>query len=113
MGLRILQINAKNSKNVAADLRALALGKNIDIILLQEPYTYKGKVKGYGLANRVLQCTEAEVPKSAIIILNTEIEVTQISQFTSSHSVCVYVVSVYKYGGRKFLYCINILSIFS
>lgn len=91
MVLKILQINAQGSKNVAADLRILAQNKGIDILLKQEPYIYMKKVKGYGISNRVLQCSCMKVPKSAIVVLNAKIEVTQITQFTDSHYVCAYI----------------------
>lgn len=51
--------------------------RKIDILLIQEPYTYKGKVKGYGSINvRVLQNAEHLSSKAAIVIYNETITVT-------------------------------------
>lgn len=84
--LKILQINAQRSKTVTAEIRKTVEVKNIDILLLQEPYTYKGKVKGYGTTNaRILQNYEHLNSKAAIIIYNETVVATQLNQIRSEH----------------------------
>lgn len=105
MELKIVQINAQRSRTVAAEIRKIVEERKIDILLIQEPYTYKGKVKGYGSINvRVLQNAEHLSSKAAIVIYNETITVTQIEQIRDEHIICAhlktqegdfYVTSIY------------------
>lgn len=135
MELKIIQLNAQKSKNVAADLKN-KVGKEIDLIVLQEPYAFKGKVKGYSsLQTRVLQPNVSN-PQVAIIIYNNDIDVMQISAENSEHIIVaqlmirgdeLFVISIYfqyshevepylalldkiirKLGNKKILICADV-----
>jgi len=103
MDLTILQLNVQGSKEVAGDLRK-RMENRADIMVLQEPYSLVGRVKGYaGLRGRVFQ-PRVFAPKAAIIINNPELDVLQLDLGNSSHVVAVqitakahefYLVSVY------------------
>ena len=77
MVLRIGQINAQRSAAAAANLEILMQEKNLDILCIQEPFSYKGKVRGYNSPNLTKiqpQCCEkswvaAVVKKDAVDIL--------------------------------------------
>ena len=47
MALKVGQINAQRSAAAAASLELLMRELNLDILCLQEPFSYKGKVRGY------------------------------------------------------------------
>ena len=47
MGLKVGQINAQRSAAVAANLELLIKEKELDILCIQEPFCYKGKIRGY------------------------------------------------------------------
>jgi hypothetical protein len=48
MELKIGQINAQRLAAVAANLELIIKEQALDILCIQEPYTNKGMVKGYG-----------------------------------------------------------------
>jgi len=97
MDLTILQLNAQGSKEVASDLRKHTENL-IDIIVLQEPYSLDGRVKGYtGIRGRVLQ-PRGPAPKSAIIINNSNIDILQLYVEESNHIVAVQI----KFESEKF-----------
>lgn len=55
MGLKILQLNSQRSSSVVADVKA-NLKQDVDVVMLQEPYSYRGRVKGYSHGNaRIIQ----------------------------------------------------------
>jgi len=47
MGLKIAQINARRSSTVAANLEILMIEYKINALCVQEPYSYKSKIRGY------------------------------------------------------------------
>jgi len=90
--LKILQLSAQGSITVAAEIRKIVETYNIYILLLQEPYVYKGKVKGYGsVTARVLQNHKNLDSKAAIIIYNKTITVTQIEQVKNEHIISAHI----------------------
>lgn len=92
MVIKILQINAQRSIAVAADLKCKTQS-NIDVMVLQEPYSLKGKVKGYASVDaRVIQPI-SECPQVAIIVLNKDIDVMRIMSTSHVISVCLTVES--------------------
>ena len=77
MVLRIGQINAQRSAAAAANIEILMQERNLDVLCIQEPFSYKGKVRGYNSPNLTKiqqQCCEkswvaAVVKKDAVDIL--------------------------------------------
>lgn len=51
MGLKLAQINAQRSSAASAELELIMRERNIDILCLQEPYIYNGKVRGFTSSN--------------------------------------------------------------
>lgn len=91
MTIKIVQINAQRSIKVANELRKTVEEKNIDVLILQEPYLYKKQVKGYSpLTAKIVQNNDDKESKAAIIIYNKEITVTQLEQYKSEHIVCAH-----------------------
>lgn len=93
--LRVAQINAGGAKSVIDELRKAASELRTDIILLQEPYSYKNKIPGLGLQTRILsdnkkfsKISTAERIKTAIVILDNNIDALKIEQLSNTHCVC-------------------------
>jgi hypothetical protein len=105
MTIKILQVNAQRSLKVAYELRKTVEDNKIDVLILQEPYTFKKQVKEYApITAKVIQNYENKDSKAAIIIYNKDITVTQLKQFRKEHIICIhlktnedslYIVSVY------------------
>jgi len=92
MDLNILQINAQGSKEVASDLRKHSEG-SIDVIVLQEPYSLAGIIRGYAaLRGRIFQPRTAG-PKTAIVINNPNLDILQLDMGNSSHVVAVQIIT--------------------
>jgi len=104
MELIIGQINAQRSIAAAKELRKLLDDERIDILCIQEPYTYKDKVQGYtSLADRVIQPT-AVIPWVAAVIKNVNIKTFSIGTLNTALIMCfraqfyddvMYIINVY------------------
>lgn len=93
MGLKIGQINAQRSKAVAVNLEIIMKERKLDILCIQEPYTFKGTVRGYtspGL--RMIQPNKGNVWVAAII-MDQEIEILQITNMETEHLMCFQVLT--------------------
>lgn len=47
MGIKIAQINDQRSTATTAELQKIMIDDNRDVMCIQEPYAYKGQVRGY------------------------------------------------------------------
>jgi len=110
MDLTIAQINAQRSAAAAASLEKLMGERNIDILCIQEPYTYKGAIRGYTAQGMTIIQPMVDKPWVAVVIANERLEVFHLAQFDSPHLVCLQVMS-----DREDFYIINIhlLSIYA
>lgn len=91
MTIRFLQVNAQRSLNVAHEVRKMVSENRIDVATIQEPYLYKGQVKGYApMSAKIVQNHKDQETKAAIIIYNDSITVTQLEQFKNEHIVCAH-----------------------
>lgn len=86
MELRFLQVNGQGARLVMAQLRRMMDEKAIDVLLLQEPYCYKGRVAGFG-GLRTLECG-TDACKAAIIVRAKHITVTVVSSLLGDLGVC-------------------------
>lgn len=69
------QLNADRTRVVIREVRELFMERKIDVLLLQEPYVFKGKVIRFGLSNRVVFHGREERPWAAVVIANANIGV--------------------------------------
>jgi len=104
MGLRITQINAQKSRAAAVNLELIFRECNLDVLCIQEPYTYKRKVRGYtspGL--KIIQPNIENVWVTAVI-RDSSVEVFQNADFETEHLMCfqirtqrdqIYIINVY------------------
>ncbi|KMQ93079.1 reverse transcriptase [Lasius niger] len=92
MELKVLQINAQGFISVAANLKKCTEAE-IDVIVIQESYAYKGKVKGYATSSARTIQPSSNHPQVAIIVLNQKIDVMQIDTESSSHVIGAYITT--------------------
>lgn len=70
MTLWVIQINLQHSRDATAELASVLAGRNKQVVLIQEPYLYRGEIKGLNLAsyNTVVGSENDERPRSCIMI---------------------------------------------
>jgi len=93
MGLRIAQINAQRSSAAAADLEMIMRKENIDILCLQEPYSYKGKVRGYTSSGYRIVQPDGVNPWVAVIVLEAKLQIFRLACEKSEHLLCLHIIS--------------------
>ena len=91
--LIIFQINMRHAAVVTHEIRDLYTSRDADIILMQEPYTSKGKLTGIGIGTKVATAHNCEEPRAAIVAHRDRVSVTKLSQFCDQHTVFVEVQS--------------------
>jgi ribonuclease HI len=84
--LKFAQLNLQRSLKATVNLINFVQRKQIDVLILQEPYTINKKVAGFPIAFQTLQVTNQTV-KAAIIILNREIDFIQLSSYSTSEAI--------------------------
>ena len=85
--VRVAQINARRSRLVLHELRKIAEEKQIDVMCLQEPYTFKGKIPFMPATTQIITC--GRKPNAGIIIFNKNITATLITQLSDEWTICV------------------------
>lgn len=93
MGLRIAQINAQRSSAAAADLEIIMREGNIDILCLQEPYLYKGKVRGYTSSGCKVIQPDGTNPWVAVVAVEEKLQIFRVACEETEHLLCLHVVS--------------------
>lgn len=91
MAIKIAQINAQRSAAASADLEMLMKHMGVDVLCLQEPYSYKGKVKRYTSTNLRTTQPDGETPWVAIITKEEKVQVFNLVMDKSEHVMCVQV----------------------
>lgn len=88
MDLKIGHINAQRSRAAAANLELIMGEHGLDVLCIQEPFTYKGKVRGYTSPGfRVIQ-PSVDNPWVAAVINSGRVEVFQNANLESGHVIC-------------------------
>jgi len=93
MNLRIAQINAQRSAAAAANLEKLMCEHSIDILCIQEPYIFKGSVRGYTAQNMTIIQPGVDKPWVAVVVANKRLEIFHLAQYDSPHLMCLQVMS--------------------
>lgn len=82
--IKIVQHNLNKSRIAALQLRDYCFTHDIDAVLLQEPIIQQGKVHGFEDLRHIPKGNSAG---AAIIIINSQLKVIEIAQFTSEYIV--------------------------
>ncbi|CAL7932893.1 unnamed protein product, partial [Xylocopa violacea] len=101
------QINGQNSRTVLDEIRHIISKGNIDILCIQEPYSYDNKITGMGNftvlsdPKRFTNITSQNTIKTAIV-LSKNVTVLKLEQLSNTHCICAEITK----GKLKF-YIIN------
>ena len=82
--LTILQLNSRRARRVTPEIREKAVSKQIDILLLQEPYQRNGRIEGFGMGTRIIK-DDNSVPWAAIAVINPNVSVLKLTHLCNSH----------------------------
>ncbi|XP_050312879.1 uncharacterized protein LOC126747944 [Anthonomus grandis grandis] len=90
MGARLIQINLHHCKAATAALQKCIADNNIQIALTQEPYTYRGQIRGLGNLNGRLVSDPKEGPNlRSCIFIRKDIEATPLWEFCDRDTAAV------------------------
>jgi len=103
VNLIIAQINAQRSAAAAADLEILIQERKIDMLCVQEPYAFRGVVRGYTSQGMTIVQPMVDNPWVAIVVTNEQLEVFHLAQYDTPHIMCLQITS-----NREEFYIINI-----
>ena len=103
--IKIMQINAGRAAKTNAEIRYHVDRDDIQIAMIQEPYTVRGQISSYGGQARVITgAKDGARPWSTIIVFDCALTIMKLSQYCDTHIVCIqvervgfsfYVVSAY------------------
>lgn len=96
MGVRVLQLNMQRSGKVAGEVRQLVAKKHLDVLLLQEPHVRRDgssySIAGLGIRAKVA-AVSSQRPWAAVALCNDLLELTFVSQLSTTHCVCAEVLA--------------------
>lgn len=86
----MLQLNAGRGRKVNTEVRDQVDKNRIDLLLIQEPYTYKGKIHSFGERAQIITGNNCdETLWAAVVIFNKNLTVMKLGHVSYSHVVCV------------------------
>ena len=92
--IEIWQANTDRARHCTDELRKATYEKDVDNILVQEPYSVRGKVVGYGMAYTLITGTQqGNQPWAAIKVLNKELNILLLQHFCTAHTVAAEVTT--------------------
>lgn len=97
--IKIGQANLSGSRVATDEIRQIMYEKSIDVLLLQEPYSLKGKIVGFGIKPKVIESIgrmpSATINKiqAGIVVANPHLTVTKLQRFSNTHFTCVQICS--------------------
>jgi hypothetical protein len=89
--IKCLQVNLKHSKAATANLMKIVEEDQIDIICIQEPYTYQRKAAGIPTTYKTYNTSEIKCRATAVAT-NSSIDTTLIRQFTDVDTVVAEII---------------------
>lgn len=103
--LKLLQLNMQRSSTVANEVAVLLADGGTDVVLAQEPYVTRGRVRGLGARTTIIADEgEGKNAQAAIVCRTACVTVLRIAQLCDSHMVTtqikcrygeVYLVTIY------------------
>lgn len=97
--LRVGQINLGRSRLAMDEIRKIAREEGMDVLMIQEPYSVRGKIQGFGVNEKVVAV--GNQPMAAIVVFAEEVDCVVLDEHTNSH--CVFVEIVKRGVGRVIL----------
>lgn len=88
--LKIVQLNMRRSRTVTLEAQKLLEEKNIDILLMQEPYNIRGRFVGFSSGTTIVSGgNPGDNLMAGIAINNRDITVLKIAHLSDAHCTCV------------------------
>ena len=88
--LKIGQINLARSRVATEELSRFTVESGLNVVLVQEPYTHKGRVTGLGTGTRIAQAALG-TPWAAIAVYREDCTVVQLENVTTNYLAAVHV----------------------
>jgi hypothetical protein len=85
--MRLVQVNIDRGKGLTLELRDTIKDQDIGVLLIQEPYEFKGNIRGFGLGVRI--CTGRREPWAAVVVLDKRLGPMRVDELSNSHCVVV------------------------
>ena len=87
--IRVMQINAGRGFITTAEIRHYAEKFKIDVVAIQEPYTFRGKIANFGGRSRTITGGhQNDNAWAAIVVFNPNLTVMKLSHLCNQHIVC-------------------------
>ena len=96
---KVVQINLGRANTATHEIREKAVHNNVDVLMIQEPYIWRGRATGWGQSITVMgqsDCNNennaagrSENPGAALVVINPSLAVLKVTQFCSTNCVCV------------------------
>jgi len=86
--IRIGQINLARSRVATEEMGRYAVERGLDVLITQEPYTYKGKIQGLGTDARIAHAKHG-TPWAAVAVYRNDYTVLQIEQATTTQTAAI------------------------
>ena len=87
--IKIWQVNLDRARHATVELRQAVCEAKVDLLLIQEPYTIRGRVAGFGAATVVIAEENAdERPWAAIVVLNISFSILRVGQMSTLYTAC-------------------------
>lgn len=82
--------------------------RNIDILCVQEPYAYNGRVRGFTSSNLRVTQPDCDTPWVSIVSTEERVQIFRVALEETEHIMCVHVITE-----AEELYIINVYCQFS
>jgi ribonuclease HI len=105
LNIKCLQINLQRNKRATDHLDEYIAEKTIDIVLIQEPYTIKGKLCGFKSKYKLFYAQNCVRPKAAILVANNKLLPTSITTYINEYSTVILLELKSKTFAFISLYC--------
>ena len=87
--IRIIQINAGRGFITTAEIRNCSEKLKINVVAIQEPYTFRGRIANFvGRSRTLTGGGQSDNAWAAIIVLNPDIRVMKLDHLCGQHLVC-------------------------
>lgn len=94
--IRIAQINAQNSKSVLDEIRTCPTCERIDILAIQEPYSFRNSIGSFGPNTKIITDNKKFSNLSgpctiitAVVVKNPSLTILKLEQFSNTHCICI------------------------
>ncbi|KAG7196613.1 hypothetical protein KM043_018809, partial [Ampulex compressa] len=82
----------QRSRVVTDEVRVMMDRQCTDVLLMQEPYNFRGAIPGFGTGTRVITgCSKDEQAMAAVAVRARDLTVVKIAHLCTSHCVCVHI----------------------